>query len=1288
MNKSWIPSYVSAFLLLFVLSGPTAQAQVTTNQAALQKASQQLAAEHLTMQRILTQTALQKGWPLTIRSKKGRLAYLRGIDGQGLPFYVTTTDNIISAATIRTNTLWPGGSTGLNLNGSSAIMKGKIAVWDEGLVRPTHAELAGRVIQVDHSATLSDHSTHVSGTMIAAGVNPLAKGMSYGAQLLNCYDFDGDEAEMSTAAGKGLLISSHSYADIAGWFFDDSQNRWEFWGAPSDTIDYKFGLYSKDAQIWDSIAYNAPFYMIAKATGNNRGETGPAVGQPYYRMNASGNFVNAGNRPAGISDNAGYNTIATYGNAKNILSLGAVNPIPGGYSKPGDVVLADFSSLGPSGDGRVKPDLVADGVNVLSSISTADNAYDIFSGTSMSTPAAAGSAFLLQEYYQQLHAGTFMFSSTLKGLLIHTADEAGNAPGPDYSFGWGLINMQKAAAVITADKGDHSQQIIQSSLDNGVNALQTYNIVASGKMPVVATICWTDPPGVPVNNPSGTRNFADVGIKLVNDLDLTVTDNTTGTVFKSWMLNPLKPGNAATKGNNIRDNVEKVELGDSTIPGHTYTIAVAHKGVLQRTTQAYSLLISGAGGTATSCASGSSGTGPTLDKVTINNVSITTPAQACGRTYFDHQADTAFPVPVGGPVAASFITGSCDVTNPNRVLVAYIDLDGDGNFAASEQVAINATATGSGTFTTNISVPATVTPGTYARMRVIVSTNAAATLTACGPNGPGETQDFRVKFTNPANDVGVKSLEYPTLSSCANDSQAVSVRIHNYGSAFQSGGIPVSTTITKDGNALTTLTATCKDSIPAGGEVVFTYNTPIATTAGSHYVFSSKTQLATDPNPANDTSSASVTMSAAAGATSGAATVCGSNATSVALHANTTGDDVAIWYDSPTSSTPIAAGNNTTTTVVTSNKTYYVALNDLKAKAGVANKVQFASTSATLAGAYFRFGGNFVMFTTGVPLTIESAKMYIGHSGQITFTLAQLASLDNNSGGYSYFPMYTTTIDVYPTGAKQQDTLQQINVAANDNTDPGGTFLLNIPVPTPGNYIIIMDCENYASAFLNANIATDPYPISLPGVFTITGNDFRDYGKADSVSFSHKFYYPFYNIGIRLAGCPGPRTSVVATSFPSPTISKNGNFLTSSAAAGNQWYLNDSLMTDSTAQSIQPRLPGTYYTIVGDVTTGCQLKSNTIAFVPTTGDPNKRIGLSMETYNTGQFELQFYVADAANTAIQITDMAGRRVYEQQVPSFTGQFRSEINAGNLAAGYYILTIIHGNTVYKQKFVVHH
>jgi hypothetical protein len=1286
MSKSRIPSYLTALLLLFVLSGPTAYSQNVTNQAVLQKASQQLTAEHLALQKVLTQTALQKGWPLTIRNKKGRLAYLRGIDSRGLPYYVSTADNVISAATIHTNSLWAGGSTGLNLNGSSANMKGKIAVWDEGLVRPTHVELTGRVTQADGSRTLSDHSTHVSGTMIAAGVNPQAKGMSFGAQLLNAYDFDNDEAEMSAAAAKGLLISNHSYADIAGWYFDDSQNRWEFWGAPGDTVDNKFGLYDQDAQIWDSIAYNAPFYLIAKAGGNNRGETGPDVGQPYWRMNASGTFV-SGNRPSNISDNSGYNTIATYGNSKNILTLGAVNPMPGGYTQASDVLLADFSSLGPSGDGRIKPDVVADGVNVLSSISSSDNAYDIFSGTSMATPATAGSAFLLQEYYQKKTSGTFMFSSTLKGLLIHTADEAGPTPGPDYAYGWGLINMQKAAAVITANFSDQSQQMIQSEL-NGTTTTQTFTIRASGNMPVKATLCWTDPPAPGVSVPANSHNFVDTSIKLIDDLDLRITDSATGKVFMPWMLNPAKPGAAATKGDNIRDNVEKVELGDSTIPGRTYYVKVSYKRGLSRGKQAYSLLISGSGGNP-SCDSRSTGPGASLDRIAINKDTITNPLNTC-RNYTDNSGDSAFALPVGASVPAAFVHSSCNGSNNPRVIAVYIDYDNNGDFTgANEQVVLSgALASNASPFSSSFTVPATITAGTYARMRVIVEeTSDPSLVQPCGTYGAGETQDFRVQFVNPPNDVGIKSLEYPTLSIAASDSQVVSVRIHNYGTTTQVKGIPVTTEITKDGAPFTTLTAISKDSILPGAEAVFTYNTTIATTPGSSYVFSSKTALGTDPNTGNDTSSATVTMNAATGAGSGAATVCGNDATEVVLHANPSGDDVAIWYDSPTATTPIAAGNTTITKVVTSNHTYYMGLNDLKLKAGVPNKLQFASSSAKQGGAYFQFRGNFVMFTTGVPLTIESAKMYIGHAGQMSFTLGQLASINNTTGQYSYLPIYTTTIDVYATTPTPHDSVQ-VDVPAGDNTDTGGTFLLNIPVPTPGNYIIIFDCLNKATAYTSANITTDPYPISLPGVFSITGNDFRDLGKADSVTASHKYYYPFFNIGIRLAGSAGPRTAVTGTTEPSPAISSQGNQLVSSTSTNNQWYLNDSILLDSTAPSITPKYPGVYYTIVQDETTGCVLKSNSIVFTPNSNDANTRIGLRMQNFNNGQFMLGFYMPDAANTSIEITDLSGRRVYLQSLGSFSGQFTREISAGNLGSGMYLLRILHGSSVYKEKLVISH
>src|SRR6187402_260171 len=165
-------------LVILFLSVLFTQAQVTTDRAVLQHASQMKATQERDIRRMVLSLAAQHGWPLTLKSRTGRLAYLRGLSRTGHPIYITTNDNIVSAATIRTTSLWPGGSTGLNLSGSSSYLSGLIAVWDEGQVRPTHVELNGRVTQVDGASTLSDHSTHVAGTMIAAGVNPVAKGMS------------------------------------------------------------------------------------------------------------------------------------------------------------------------------------------------------------------------------------------------------------------------------------------------------------------------------------------------------------------------------------------------------------------------------------------------------------------------------------------------------------------------------------------------------------------------------------------------------------------------------------------------------------------------------------------------------------------------------------------------------------------------------------------------------------------------------------------------------------------------------------------------------------------------------------------------------------------------------------------------------------------------------------------------------------------------------------------------------------------------------------------------------
>ncbi len=1252
--------FVPLAILTLSIVSIHAKAQLTTNTAALQKASIAARIEEKNLQIRLLSLARQKGWPMTMTNKQGRRSFLVGVDAKGYPLYVGVNDNIISAATIRTNLLWPGGSTGLNLNGSSNNLKGKIAIWDEAKPRPTHVELANRVVQKDDASTISDHSTHVSGTMIAAGINPAAKGMAYGEQQLLAYDFNSHLSEM-LAESPNLLVSNHSYGTIAGWNFntDVTPNRWEFLGNAGDTVDYKFGYYSAEAQMWDSIAYNAPQYLIVKSVGNNRDINGPAVGQPYWRYNASGIMTSAGNRPAGISSNNGFDIIPTYGVAKNILSVGAVNPIPSGYTQPSDVVLSSFTSFGPSDDGRIKPDVVTDGVDVLSCVGSSDNAYAVFSGTSMSSPAAAGSSLLLQEYYSKQHGGAFMRSATLRGLIIHTADEAGTAPGPDFEFGWGLINMEKAASVITSNNTD--QLIYENNLTNGSSF--TLPVVASGKGALVATICWTDPKAS-VDQVNVLNNPAK---KLINDLDLRISDGTT--TFTPYVLDWKHPANPATNGDDTLNNVEKIVISNA-IPGKTYTVKVTHKGTLARGQQAYSLLVSGVGGSAYCASNPTSTAGTRIDSVIISNVKNGN--TNCATKYNDYTNLTAQIQP-NQTLPFTIKLSTCDAATPSNIVKIYIDYNNNGLFTdAGENVATSGVISSGNSFSGNIVVPSGLTVGNYTRMRIVVEEGTDATLVnPCGTYGNGETEDYRIQVVSPSNDVGVTQLVDPLGAICDVDSERVTIRIKNFGTSNQLN-VPITTTIQNGATTVATFNTVCPDTIPALGEVVYTFQPTFHAVAGTTYTITSKTNLPGDQNTANDQNVSTVAVSTGGNTTTGTAEICTINPPSASLQANVVdSNDVAVWYDSPTATTPITSGNKATTNVIPANNTYYLALNDIDPSVGPANKMAFTS------GGYNSFSGNFVKIHNSVPLTIQSSKLYIGHGGKITFIVADIVDFNATTGEYSYFPVSTNTIDVYPT----TPTPAAGPINGNNAADTGAVFYLNLPIPETGDHAIIIECQNGATIFRNNNITSNPYPFSIPGVFDITGNSAINTSNASDTTFYQGFYYFFYNMQIQLADCPGPRVAVTASTATAPVITLDGKILSSNVATGNQWYLNDSLLVGKTGQNDTVGAPGAYKDVVTDAL-GCAIPSNTIVY--STGND---IGLVVAPNpNNGQFNLQFYINTNDDVNVSVLNAIGQRVYAATYPNFNGYFNQQINIQNVSAGVYFLRLQIGGKKYIKKIVV--
>jgi subtilisin family serine protease len=516
------------------------------------------------------------------RNPNIQLMYIQ--DGR-LPVYYVL-DNLIAAKTISTDRLWPGGGSGYNLTGS-ATTGNQLALWDGGGVLLTHQELIGRVVQMDTPSGTLEHSTHVAGTMIAAGINSNAKGMSYEARL-SAYDFsDGDAVEMTTAAINGLRISNHSYGRVSGWYWDADSLVWVWLGdiTISETEDYAFGFYDEDAQTWDEIARNATHYLIVNSAGNDRNDFGPGPGGGHYFWNGSDwEWSTTTRDPDGGADM--YDCLPTHSTAKNILTVGAVNDILSGYSQPSDVVQTDFSSWGPADDGRIKPDIVANGAELFSCSNASNTSYRILSGTSMSAPSVAGSINLLADFFAQ-QRGVQPRSATMKAIVIHTADEAGPYNGPDYQNGWGLMNTKSAADLIAYEASPSFMKIREADLEcePGHCCTDKYYFMLDSSKDIRATLVWTDPPGTP---PSPGLNPTDT--MLVVDLALFLKHIPTSTSYFPWVLDGANPGDPAIKGFNAIDNVEVIDVENA--PAGLYELAVGNCYYMEDNHQEYTLICS------------------------------------------------------------------------------------------------------------------------------------------------------------------------------------------------------------------------------------------------------------------------------------------------------------------------------------------------------------------------------------------------------------------------------------------------------------------------------------------------------------------------------------------------------------------------------------------------------------------------------------------------------------------------------------------------------------------------
>jgi len=289
------------------------------------------------------------------------------------------------------------------------------------------------------------------------------------------------------------------------------------------------------------------------------------------------------------------NSVAAPGCAKNTLQIGGTR-VPGAHLL--DDVLAPFSLIGPTRDGRIKPDLVGPAV-VLAGNSDGDVSVHacpatVEAGTSWSAPSVAGAAALVRQYFTDgfyptgvaTQANAFVPSAALlKATLIAAGRAVPNSwinnaltaakPVPSYDQGFGFPVLDDALYF----PGDRARmRVADVPLTQGLaqGETATLHLNVSGNAPLKVALVWTDPAGVP-------RGVSDPTPELVNDLDLRVTTPTGSIMLGNDSLHPGQPDRL--------NNVEVVSINPPSPGPYTISITAPHLGFGTR--QSYALVVTG-----------------------------------------------------------------------------------------------------------------------------------------------------------------------------------------------------------------------------------------------------------------------------------------------------------------------------------------------------------------------------------------------------------------------------------------------------------------------------------------------------------------------------------------------------------------------------------------------------------------------------------------------------------------------------------------------------------------------
>lgn len=380
-----------------------------------------------------------------------------------------------------------------------------IGVWD-GSPGGEHIDFATRYTYGESpSIFATGHGTHTTGTMAGAGNrHPQARGMAPEANIFGYTLNTGDyiQYEMFQAIQKyNITLTQNSYGQSViacplGW------------------------VYSIDDRSRDQLVNMYPELLHVFAIGNSQTPC----------------FNDHGNAFGSTAGNCGKNTI----------TVGAVTETD---------AMTNFSSFGPSRDGRIKPDVVAvGGYNIYST--QANNIYGSFgwSGTSMACPVVSGVAAQLQQRYKQLFGVANPPASLIKAVICNGAKDLGN-PNPDYKFGFGRVNAINSVLALEQNR------FVVDKVSQGNTKM--YNItVPANVTEVKILLAWSDIAALPTS-----------GLALVNNLNLQVSDGIT--TYNPWVLDPANRDNVAVRGIDNLNNIEQITIQTPIAGNYTITVTGA-----------------------------------------------------------------------------------------------------------------------------------------------------------------------------------------------------------------------------------------------------------------------------------------------------------------------------------------------------------------------------------------------------------------------------------------------------------------------------------------------------------------------------------------------------------------------------------------------------------------------------------------------------------------------------------------------------------------------------------------